>query len=181
MEKEIKVSKVFVLQAYENACGAWQRKIEQELPELFGIDWHDMEVGKWYTWDGRPGSAVCYTGDGRGYGVWSGSDWSNHFSTAITSGIWSETSKERITEVLVKRAKELGYTKESTWRSAKYPDTIKNGSYGVFKYRVDGLHADTLYLDGNSIYYQGEWGEIILPDVMTKKEAEEKYKIKIKG
>lgn len=54
MKKEVTVSTEFVKAAYKSACGEWQKKIREELPEIF-----NSKKGEWKT-NPRHGSCLVF-------------------------------------------------------------------------------------------------------------------------
>lgn len=189
MEKEFKVSKEFIKAGYRAACDEWKKKIKREFPKAFAVLPEDMVVGAWYTVSSKPRSCLRYLGEGTGEGVWSQDVYTSGFGMATRSAMheWFEAPESRIKEVLIQEAKSRGFTKGSRWYSAIEPEvSIKEALRGTsWAYKNYGGHKDTLYFDGNSVYYKGNWAEL-LPDKVdaiptySKEEAEKLLNAKIK-
>lgn len=153
---------------YKGGCHFMNNsKVKNHLNKLKVLDlWCDpiykeekprFEKGKWYINLNTKGTMLCYTGNGKGYGLWS-NRWGQSWCIIIPKA-YREATPEEVLKALEKYAREKyeGKTVECLHTKGYYMEIGKNC---VFELRFDSYfvaQTDSKYL---CIMTKGNWAEV---------------------
>ena len=179
MKTEFKVSKEFILMAYNDACYRLKSKLRAEFPEAFELE---RKVGDWVTTIGTTFHSeknngntfkigyvdtqslfVCEEKKDEGYGVFNG-----EFRLATPEEILVHLGKEAD-----KRGIKAGVTIDNSMLSGTI-GRVKL-TWGTFRY-VYSDSGDYLRLGGDKVYKNGDWATIIPTEVEVSMEEIAKWK-----
>lgn len=185
MSKEFKVSKEFILDAYDQACSEWRQRLQDNFPEAFEVD-----ANQWlYTTD-KKGNEYLWFYEGK--------------ETTKTEGFFRGEYRNEDTpwHTGLQFARECVPAKEEDIKRIFLAELVKRGYDGSYidvlnegkasSKTIDLSRDITLCLNargleivaysdfgGYTIYKNGKWMKKI--EVLTKKQVEDKYSIKIIG
>lgn len=181
MEETVKIRKSFVLQAYEEACEQWKRRIRREVPELFKMP--KLEVGRWYKGDRHFNTLLFITKIENEvsfnriyfYGFIKGRYTQDEYiANSEHEESLVEATAEEVQEALIVEAKCRGFKVGTKFESIV-------GNENGNKISREGFDFDAvsnrLYANGGVhgvVFNKGTWAEPIKPVKMTKKQIEDK-------
>lgn len=149
------------------------KTLREMFPEVFEVK---LEVGKWYKLG--TGGVFNYQielgGYFIGYGLSKYGDWFDDFCENISVNVVPANHKELET-ALIAEAKKRGYA-DGNYKCLSGGSTVKHNDNYIFE--NGNLYSGWEHHFRNVIFKNGKWAEII--PTMTKEEAEEKLKCKIK-
>jgi hypothetical protein len=138
-----------------------------------------LEVGKWYK--DEDGSIAFYQGDNvETYGInelgqWiSDGSWFYYWNLEVYE--WTQVTDKEVEKALKAEAKRRGFKKCVNFNTA-WANEERYADIGHFKYIAAN---NCLYLDGNTVFYEGRWAEIIKePKEVTLEEIAEKFGVPV--
>ena len=177
---KIEIRTAFVLELHKEVRDTWKKRIEKELPELFGVK---LEKNKWYKCK-EYNNLVFYCSDKQeNYGMtfideeWSNTLWFKEYY------IWTLATPNEVEEMLWKEAENRGYREGIKYRAGGNSIYTAKGKlkYGFFG--GDNLHFED---SEGLIYDNGKWAEIInenkeIKETISRLEKEiNQLKLKVK-
>ena len=133
-------------------------QLQAQIDELRKEVKPKFEVGKWYKFKS---GIMNYQNGEYGYGVWN-DNWHDMICFDGREKAERPATDKEVEEALIKEAERRGFKKGVRFKSA-----IRNWeclpSKNDFKYthKHDYYGGCLLFLDGNGVFYNGKWAEII--------------------
>lgn len=152
-----------VIKDYDNRLSKIEGKLFGKNEPIGNSEQLELEVGKWYK---HKGSKFLFcinylTGiDIRAYGFDSERKFKDIMVVGTTENIEPAT-KEEVQEALINEAKRRGFVKGIKFKNALNNLGIENANKGILSLEEDFEFDQSIYLDGNTIFYEGKWAEIV--------------------
>jgi hypothetical protein len=170
--------KDFIKKAHENACSDWKKNIEREFPKLFKKD--DLEVGKWYNWNGiNPAMGLLSKKPSKHSGCYQfdyliNGETKSYDSLSIT--YLSLATDKEVEQALIKEAKKKGL---KTLNHRCLLDNLiwKNISGDEYRYYPS---KNKLMIGASTVFLDGVWAKTI-KETITKEQAEKELGKIIEG
>ena len=121
-----------------------------------------LPYNAWYK--GKYRAIVYFTGEGTGYGLNGDGEWGNHTGWIdLNSGRWSPCPHSEVEDMMIKEAEKRGFVKGVRYKCvlAGTKEELKKEFKlypGTANQLTDGW--------GGSVFYNGQWAEIIKDDVI---------------
>jgi hypothetical protein len=178
-DEPLTVSKEFILEAHNEACSTWKRKLEEQFPGVFVKD--ELEVGKWYK--ASNGCLFNFIKNenrfNKGFGFASSMNYYDNFQEyEVTKCI--PATPEEVETALINEAKKRGF-EYNNFKCLKLPNFTHENCKKLKYSKKDNTLAFTNCKKRNIVFDNGKWATIIeQPTEMTVAEIEEKLGCKIK-
>lgn len=148
--------------------------MKDEFPEMF-----ELQVGKWYKRIDF-GSTLVFCEElteygFKGYGFDQDADWICDYTAESCNSRTEEATEQEVFEALKNEATNRGY-RNGNYRCLDSPSLIVNNCKDIYHMYNEYIWFGTME-QCNCIFKDGKWAEII--PTITKKEAEEKFGVKI--
>lgn len=119
---------------------------------------HKLKVGRWYKLKDRYYNfLMCYSGNGLGYGFNSFMEWGDNYIMDLKWN-WQPATNEEVESALIEESKKRGFKKGVKWINTRF--TVKEEYSNIGDLVYDPID-DLVYLDNNTIFYNGKWATII--------------------
>lgn len=172
--KKFEITKEQILQLNNYDKHYCKVALKEWFPQAFKIE---LEIGKWY----KHNKFLLYIIDKTHWygfdvsGAWN--DYATYEDLMTDKDLLPATDKE-VETALIAEAKRRGFKEGVKYFNASLPSFKETARNNEFKY----INSDEviLYLDGNTIFYNGKWAEIISePIEVTLEEIAEKFNVNV--
>jgi len=166
IEEPYTITKEQILQLESNPL-----LVRELFPNAFK---EELESGKWYKYTDSKIHLVYFTDLVNMYGYgFDCNGWQKH--TKWLKNTLVLAAETEVSEAFINEAKKRGFVKGAKFISARYLHR-KVSNNGLLFFNEDN---NTLTLDGNYIFYNGIWAEIVKETVLTMQEIADKFGVDV--